>query len=127
FQTDALFSEQLISSKFLNAELIPKAYDTDTSNWFPLFALIKLNFSLLTASDYLATHDYSSGMPTTDFGVLNNRVRVLDIVQAMRTTQAHNKKLFDGLDQFVSERESLVERSKDNLNKLRTEMAVELV
>lgn len=127
FEIEPLFSEQLISSKFLNAELIPKAYDADTINWFPLFALIKLNFSLLTASDYLATHEYSSTMPTTDFGVFDDRTRVLEIVRAMRTTQPHNKAMFGSLDTFVSERETLVDRSKANLNKLRTEMAAELV
>lgn len=127
FEIEPLFSEQLITSKFLNAELIPKAYDVDTINWFPLYALIKLNFSLLTASDYLATHEYSSTLPTTDFGIFDDRTRVLEIVEAMRTTQTHNKALFDNLDSFISERETLVERSKANLNKLRTEMAAELV
>ena len=127
FEIEPLFSEQLITSKFLNAELIPKAYDADSMNWFPLFALIKLNFSLLTASDYLATHEYSSTMPTTDFGVFDDRTRVVDIVEAMRTTQSHNKALFDTLDSFVSERKTLIERSKANLNKLRTEMAAELI
>src|SRR5690606_35551710 len=41
---------------------------------FPFFTLVKLNFSLLTAADYLAAHHYSSSSEggnegeTSDFG-----------------------------------------------------------
>ncbi len=94
---------------------------------FALFALIKLNFSLLTASDYLSTHEYSSGQPTFNFGVLSERARVLEIVQSMRTSQLHNRYMFETFDSFVSQKDRLTERNNINLNLLRTEMAVELV
>ncbi|MBK7873829.1 MAG: CRISPR-associated endonuclease Cas3'' [Saprospiraceae bacterium] len=38
---------------------------------FPLYALLKLNFSLLTASDYLATGEFMNNLPIKEFGVLN--------------------------------------------------------
>lgn len=126
FEIEPLFSEKLINYTFLNADLIPNAYEKTTIS-FSLFALIKLNFSLLTASDYLSTHEYSSGQPTFDFGVLSERSRVLEIVQSMRTSQLHNRRMFEILDSFVSEKDQLTERNNINLNLLRTEMAVELV
>lgn len=38
---------------------------------FPLFALLKLNFSLLTASDYYATNAYSNGFEVNEFGLMD--------------------------------------------------------
>ena len=47
----------------------------EKKNPFPLFALLKLNFSLLTASDYLATSKYMNQMPFQSFGLINNSLR----------------------------------------------------
>ncbi|MDQ6477255.1 CRISPR-associated helicase Cas3' [Dyadobacter sp. LHD-138] len=94
---------------------------------FSLFTLIKLNFSLLTASDYLATHEYMSGERTSDFGVFNNRERIEQIISNLRTTHAHNRNTFSNIGDFEFQEASLREKSKTNLNKLRQEMAVELV
>jgi CRISPR-associated endonuclease/helicase Cas3 len=94
---------------------------------FALFTLIKLNFSLLTASDYLATHEYMSGERTSDLGVFNNRERVEQIIANLRTTHAHNRSTFSNIENFEFQEVNLREKSKVNLNKLRQEMAVELV
>ncbi|WP_353720206.1 CRISPR-associated helicase Cas3' [Dyadobacter sp. 676] len=94
---------------------------------FSLFALIKLNFSLLTASDYLATHEYISGERTSDFGVFHTRERIKQIVFNLRSTQEHNRNIFSNIDDFRFNEENLRNKSRENLNALRHEMAVELI
>lgn len=94
---------------------------------FPLFSLVKLSYSLLTASDYLATHEYMSGEKTVDLGVFNNRDRIKEIINNVRTTQEHNRSTFSEIEHFESDEANLKEKSKENLNKLRQEMAVELI
>lgn len=94
---------------------------------FSLFTLIKLNFSILTAADYLATHEYMSGEKTSDLGVFNNPERIEQIISNLRTTHAHNRSTFLNIENFEFQEENLRKKSKVNLNKLRQEMAVELV
>ncbi|MDJ1473781.1 CRISPR-associated helicase Cas3' [Xanthocytophaga flava] len=91
---------------------------------FPLFALIKLNFSLLTASDYLATHEYMSDAPTTDFGIFSDTTRIKNITSHFRNFK-HNKQTFTDLGNFQFKHP--VEISNENLNSLRQEMAVEVI
>jgi CRISPR-associated endonuclease/helicase Cas3 len=91
---------------------------------FPLFALLKLHFSLLTAADYLATHQYMTDAPTTDLGILNNRERVNKIVENLRAYH-HNAATFKTLSDFRFEHPTV--KSLQNLNQLRREMAVEVI
>lgn len=91
---------------------------------FQLFALLKLHFSLLTAADYLATHDYMADAPTTDFGVLDKPDRLNDIIHHLRQYK-HNADTFADLSGFRFIHPT--ERSSGNLNQLRREMAVELI
>lgn len=92
---------------------------------FPLFALLKLNFSLLTAADYLATHEYMSDAPTTDFGVFSDRSRVQEIITAMRQSKKHNCDTFSNLNNYQFKHPKA--KSLLNLNQLRQEMAVEVI
>jgi CRISPR-associated endonuclease/helicase Cas3 len=97
---------------------------------FPLFALIKLNFSLLTAADYLATHEYMNRnekdkeIPVIDLGAFKNRKRVIEIVTHLRNHK-HNAHIFNCIDGYKFTYPT--EKSNKNLNLLRQEMAVELV
>lgn len=91
---------------------------------FPLYALIKLNFSLLTAADYLATHEYMNGSPVHDLGVFNNRERVGEIIRHFRSYK-HNKLIYAEVGHLVFRHPR--EKSGENLNVLRTEMAVEVI
>jgi CRISPR-associated endonuclease/helicase Cas3 len=95
----------------------------NSQNSFPLFALIKLSFSLLTASDYLATHEYMNDAETKDFGVLE-RKRIVEFTQFLRNN-GHNKVAYDALEGYQFKFPT--EKSNDNLNQLRQEMAVELI
>jgi CRISPR-associated endonuclease/helicase Cas3 len=96
---------------------------------FPLYSLVKLLYSLLTASDYLATSHYMnnwSQMPN-DFGVITNDLRQKIITNA-RTAKSYNKKTFDDLDAgIVISPDDYRERSGKNLNTLREALAMEIV
>jgi CRISPR-associated endonuclease/helicase Cas3 len=97
---------------------------------FPFYALIKLNFSLLTAADYLATHHYASSSEngneseTTDFGVFTSRARVEEIAYHLQSFQ-HNHNAFSKVEGYRFDHP--ITRSNCNLNKLREEMAVEVI
>lgn len=97
---------------------------------FPLYALIKLNFSLLTAADYLATHEYMNSSEedskgkTTDFGVFACRGRIEAIIEHLRSYK-HNKNIFYNIEDYIFVHPQ--EKTNDNLNLLRQEMAVELI
>ncbi len=93
---------------------------------FPLFALLKLHYSLLTASDYLATTHYMNNWnsPLQDFGTISNELRKR-IVKNVRTTKEYNKTVFEVLNnyQFTYPTYS----SNKNLNRLRQELSVEVI
>ncbi|EHQ30580.1 CRISPR-associated helicase Cas3' [Mucilaginibacter paludis] len=101
-------------------------FDLPDRKGFPLFALLKLNFSLLTAADYLATHEYMSDSKTIDFGVFCNRSRINEIVSSLRSYK-HNRNTFDTEKAYHFKEADLQDCSNENLNLLRQEMAVELI
>ena len=91
---------------------------------FALYALIKLNSSVLTAADYLATHEYMNGSQVKDAGIFECRRRVEEIVRHLRNYK-HNRLIYEQLHKFVYEYP--LEKSGDHLNQLRTGMAVEVI
>lgn len=97
---------------------------------FPLFALIKLNFSLLTAADYLATHEYMNSIEganeaaTSDFGVFDKRCRIEEMIKHLQSYN-HNASTFSNIDNYTFTFPQ--EKSNTNLNLLRQEMAVSLI
>ena len=93
---------------------------------FSVLALIRLNFSLLTASDYLATSDYMNQAEIKDFGTLSNVSRQ-KLLQAVRTSKLYNADAF-GLADDTDWKETVpTERSNETLNVLRLEMAVQAI
>lgn len=95
---------------------------------FPLFTLVKLNFSMLTASDYLATHEYMNlpkNETLTEFGVLEDDVKQ-HIFKSIRTTEGYNAETFKNFKENKTPSVSEVE-SKENLNFLRQKMALEVL
>ena len=91
------------------------------------FQLIKLSFSLLTASDYLATTHYMSEWTAIpeDFGVISPELRK-KIISKVQKSKAYNQstylKLAKGFE-FICPQDI----SADNLNILRQEMALEAI
>ncbi len=98
-------------------------------NYFPIFALLKLNFSLLTASDYYATNDFMQNIQVEDFGVLcendknnlyDNFINNDDIPyngDLIRSIGYYNELNFDELQMI----------SNENLNLIRQKMAAEAI
>jgi len=93
---------------------------------FSLFALLKLNYSLLTAADYYATTHFMNNWSVleTDFGVFTNDLKK-KIVSNVESSQSYNKKTYDELNDY-----SLnfpYEASEKNLNILRQNLSVEII
>lgn len=129
---DALISTFLnkISDWWSGPTIKQNPFNKISTNKFPLFALIKLNFSILTAADYLATHHYSSSSQngnegeTADFGIFTSRERIRKIAAHLQGFE-HNKRAFANVDNYQFYHPT--ERSNTNLNILREEMAVEVI
>lgn len=105
----------------------------NTENSFSLYALCRLNFSLLTASDYLATNEYMNQIPLRDFGTLSKE-RIEEIYQFVTHAdwlneaegkKNYNKDVFEKTKNYEFQNPQIAEG--DNLNILRTEMAVEVI
>lgn len=91
---------------------------------FALYSLIKLNYSLLTASDYLATNEYMNGFDVNDVGILN-RKRINDIYSSATSIKVYNKSTYKSIKGYVFRKPTSI--SNDNLNILRQEMAIETI
>jgi CRISPR-associated endonuclease/helicase Cas3 len=101
----------------------------EKENSFPLFALLKLNYSLLTASDYLATAHFMNGWKEmlTDFGVIDDRLKE-KIIFSAENSKPYNKIVYDSLNNNETiNPDNYRERTNDNLNTLRKSIAMEVV
>jgi CRISPR-associated endonuclease/helicase Cas3 len=96
---------------------------------FELFALLRLNFSLLTAADYLATGQYSYDLELktdAEWGILSEKQRE-HIIHAARTSKSWNTEAYQLFDSKNYAFKNPQEPTGDNLNLLRTEMAVRVL
>jgi CRISPR-associated endonuclease/helicase Cas3 len=99
----------------------------DQSKSFALFALLKLNFSLLTASDYYATNEFMADIKVDEFGLIDGNLRT-KIRQNFKTYQPFNKDLFLRFEEYQDKPfEELQEKSKSNLNYLRQKLNAEVI
>lgn len=95
---------------------------------FALFALLRLNFSLLTASDYMGTwhYGYEMDMVTEQhWGVFSEAKRAA-LIRAARTAKKYNAVAYE-LYESSNSLQHPTEPNGDNLNLLRTEMTVEML
>jgi CRISPR-associated endonuclease/helicase Cas3 len=96
---------------------------------FEWFALIRLNFSLLTAADYYATSHYCGKWKNhyQEFGVLTAEQKQRHF-KNLQSTHDHNQALYEKHAEFLNQPlEQLKEKSNSNLNKLRSKMAAEVI
>ena len=98
-----------------------------------MFGLIKLVFSLLTASDYLATNQYTSGFSVSDLGVFTkdrvNQIYENVSIKKYRVNSPSkinfNAQTYLELDNYKCMNPT--EQSGANLNILRKEMGIEVL
>ena len=107
----------------------PKMFSTKNEAFFPFYALLKLNFSLLTASDYYATNEFMGDMPVKDFGIIDEELKKQLLKNFISNKDAdYNGKLYEKFEDYKALKfEDLQERNNKNLNLLRQKMAVEAI
>lgn len=97
----------------------------DTS--FILFLLTKLNYSLLTASDYYATFNYKQSLNNeiiiNNFGIINDELKNR-IFYNFYSKKDYNKKIKNKIE--LTDFNLISEKSKNNLNLLRENIAIEI-
>lgn len=98
-------------------------------NYFALFALLKLNYSLLTASDYYATSEYMNNLEVADFGIIDSQLRKRIINSFVcNTEKPYNKELIENTKKYTElPFDKLQDRNNDNLNLLRQKIASEAI
>ncbi len=101
-------------------------------DYFALFALLKLNYSLLTAADYYATSDYMNDLQfktETDFGLLTEELKnKINSYFTDNEKATYNKQLVENTDFFLNYSfENLQEKSNENLNILRQKLGAEVL
>ncbi|QKZ14677.1 CRISPR-associated helicase Cas3' [Spirosoma sp. KUDC1026] len=119
--------------KLANELFLGKNLDSRFFDWadkvgfdFSILALLRLNFSLLTAADYLATSEYMNQAGVGDFGVLNQVTRQ-KLIYASRSSKSYNADAFRLADNATWQPTIPTERNNETLNTLRLEMAVQAV
>ena len=92
-----------------------------------LYALLKLNYSLLTACDYLATAHYMNDWKEmiSDFGVIDDAMKDRLIKNA--SSYKYNKIIYENLQLPCLDKDQLHEASDSNLNLLRQRLAIEVI
>lgn len=109
-----------IFSEFCEMVDNPKVY-------FNLFALTKLLYSLLTASDFYATNEFMTNIEINEFGILSNNEKE-KLIQCFKTVKPYNKDLYAKLEHYNSfPFEKLTERNNKNLNILRQKLTAEMI
>ena len=132
------YTEEIVFSKLIMdnvdeqyLQIILGDFKTDTgkpfkfSSYFPFYALLKINFSLLTASDQYATSDFMSDMKFDEFGTISLDFRKTLFNQFKENDKFdYNGKLYRRFDEYLNlPFESLAQRNFQTLNKLRQKMA----
>jgi CRISPR-associated endonuclease/helicase Cas3 len=115
----------LTISYFCSLQEVVETIELYSNQYFPLYALTRLNFSLLTASDYLATSEYMNQKEVKELGLITGDLRD-KIIHAARNSQKYNTEAFE-----LAESDAVIvnpiERSSENLNILRQNMAVAVI
>lgn len=95
-------------------------------NDFLEYSLIKLNSSLLTASDYYSTNQFMLGLEVDNFGIINSDLK--SKIKANLKGIEYNKDIYSNLENYRNlQINDLEERNNRNLNKLRQKISAELI
>ncbi|MBR4265765.1 MAG: CRISPR-associated helicase Cas3' [Bacteroidales bacterium] len=114
-----------------NIDYLFECFDeiADKKFGFPLYALVKLEYSVLTAADYLSTAHYMNGWADMfdDFGVMDEVLRNKIITNAYNT-KPYNVQTYKDLEQGIKfNPDDYAERNNKNLNVLRESLSIEVI
>lgn len=122
-------AEEVSSSFFTHYNLLEKQFIEESSenSRLLIYVLIKLSFSLLTASDFYATNEFMADIIVSNFGLIDNGLK-RRVKESFWSEKKYNKELFHNLD--ICEMKSfddLQERNPTNLNFLRQKLTAEVI
>lgn len=101
--------------------------DSSPDLCFPVYLLVKLCFSLLTASDYYATSAFMLNLNIDDFGVISNE-RKKSLKTSFETTQDYNQTFFEDRNNFRNfPKANLMQCKPGNMNILRMKLLDEVL
>lgn len=122
------------NSFFIQENRLWEYFDSKTKDFdfFPLFALLKLNYSLLTASDYLATSNYMNNIKLKtkeDFGIISDELKEKLIHNFDNNSLTPwNADLISDPNKYLTKPLSeLIDKSNTNLNFIRQKMGSEVL
>ena len=112
--------------KMFNQKIFLEVKNLFLRDSFSIFALLKLNYSLLTASDYYATTHYMNGWKemVNDFGAFDDALKS-KIIKNIEISTLYNRKTYSELENY--ELEFPQDATGANLNKLRQNLSVEII
>lgn len=101
-------------------------------DFFPLFALLKLNYSLLTASDYLATSQYMNSIELKtedDFGLITSdfKARLIENFDNNKKTPWNGELVRNPQKYTLKAIDEIREQNNKNLNFLRQKLGAEVL
>ncbi|MEI7595759.1 MAG: CRISPR-associated helicase Cas3' [Bacteroidota bacterium] len=126
------FSNNFFKNENRLIEYFQEFIQNKTFDFFPLFALLKLNYSLLTASDYYATSQYMNDLKFSteeDFGLITNdlKQRIFNHFETNEKT-SYNGELTRNCKKYLNTNiADLQEKSNANLNILRQKLGAEVL
>jgi len=130
FQIHPNIAEKGMEPEHLKAKFFDWIFEMNNIEFgYPFFALLRLNFGLLTAADYIATGEYSYGLQLegqNDWGILSEEQRER-IIHAAEFEKTYNKEAYRLFRQGSYAFQNPEVQSEGNLNLLRKEMSVKVL
>ena len=129
FDIDQPYAQKLLTNTEKVFQILRKKISAESKAVFPLFALLKLSYSLITAADYYATSEYMNDLEISDFGILDapSRSRIVHSFVS-NPDKPYNKELIENTQKYIQiPFEELQERNNKNLNLLRQKIASEAI
>ncbi len=121
------FSNNIITNEEKIWEYFNSAIKDKQFDYFALFALLKLNWSLLTAADYYATSEYMNGLKITNFGLIDDTLRE-NISTNIKTQKSYNSDLYKYRDTYQNTNlKSLQVANNQNLNLVRQKLGAHVI
>lgn len=131
-QSKSKFLDYVLNNKRQAEEAIYQESNKKPES-YPLFILLKLNFSLLTAADYLATlsYQYNTTLPDVDhknwWGVFSSEHKAKLCEKFKKSEGYNNLAIIDPEKLMAKPLHLLKKRSPENLNSLRSRMLGEVI